>query len=326
VGPFEVFFGIFGRRIGTPTGKEAGGTVEEYRTAYQHWKEHGTPEILVYFNRVYGFPSLDELSDLRAVVEFKETIKSEFLAGEYDTEAELVGLARKHLIIAIRRLEARAAERHAADYHDDPRRPERPGAPEEFADESTGQPIDLVDVRLLLEAKLAWVNKHLTATYSNVGSLSYDGYLPRGEAERAARLLAFDPVLADHQDPAELSLFAQAVDKDVRNFRATVFDGYVRTELAEDGWTVEDFPQPSGYRPHFLAAKDGVTLRVAARLVTTEKSGIRDREVERLTQTRGDAPPATRRVVVIPDMSRSPVTKGDPQVVKLRDLLENAEA
>jgi hypothetical protein len=94
------------------------------------------PEILVYFNRIDGFASSDELDDLRAVVEFRRSISNEVLVDEYDTTAELLSLARKHLIIAVRRWKARAAGRRAeaANYDDDPHL-KQPGAPAELADE-----------------------------------------------------------------------------------------------------------------------------------------------------------------------------------------------
>src|SRR6185312_11358566 len=79
---------------------------------------------------------------------------------------------------------------------------------------------DLVDLRLLLDAKMTWLAKHLlggpdTPTFVTVGSLAYDNYLPEDQARRAARLLAFDPGLVDAHDPAELQSFARAVAEDI---------------------------------------------------------------------------------------------------------------
>jgi hypothetical protein len=103
--------------------------------------------------------------------------------------------------------------------------------------EAGGPGIDLIDVRLKLEAKLTWLAKHLLA------------------------------------GPDAPTFFARAADQDVANVRATVLDGLVRKTLADGGWTIEDFAQDAGHRPDFIAAKDTRRFRVTPRFVTTAPIG-----------------------------------------------------
>jgi hypothetical protein len=334
IGPHDIFVGIFGHRIGSPTEEAVSGTVAEYEHAHRLFKDHERPEIVIYFHRLYGLPRLGQLDSLRSVLEFKEDLDKKVLAWEYDTPSDLERLARTHLFKAVGRSKGRAEEARARNenYGDEPERLET-DAPEVVQPRDVDPGIDLEDLRLTLDAKLAWVTKHLisetgNATFATIGSLQYDGYLPREQARRAARLMAFDPGSVASADPAELRSFARAVDQDVANFRATVFDGYVRKFLKTRQWAIDDFPQTSGHRPDFLATKGGSTFRVAPRLVTSRDSEIRDRAVNRLARTRDEEPTAVRRIVVMPDLSRSPTTgpNADPQVVKLSDLVESLGA
>src|SRR5205814_7032471 len=91
-----------------------------------------------------------------------------------------------------------------ANYADEPR---------DGKDTGGDEGIDLVRLRLKLEAKFAWITKHLlagpdTPTFATIGSLQYDGYLPPDQAQRLARLVSHDPG-SDH-DPRELGAFARA--------------------------------------------------------------------------------------------------------------------
>jgi Domain of unknown function (DUF4062) len=332
IGPYDIFVGIVGHRIGSPTGKARSGTVEEYEAAYaDHQRNDGVPGILMYFRRLQGFPNSDQLESLRPVVDFRERLNNENLAWEYDNEAHLAELALTHIGRTVNRLKSRAEERQAreANYGDEPVQLDaRADLKEEVPDERDEHAIDLLDLRLKLESKLTWLSKHLLAgpdnpTFATIGSLAHDRFLPQDQARRVARLLAFDPGSIGSQDLTELQSFARAVAQDVANFRATVFDGYARENLRTAGWRVEDFEQQGKHRPDFLARKDGTSVRVAPRFVTTEISQIRDQAVARLMDTRDASPAATRRVVVIPDMSKSPTSgpNADPQVLKLRDLL-----
>jgi hypothetical protein len=308
------------------------GTVEEYQVAYERFQKEGRPSILLYFHRVHQFPKLEQIDDLRRVAEFREAIDQQGLTAEYDTEDHLIELVRKHLAKTVLRFKSEKAESQAraANFLDEPR--QDPGSEREVVDAPVDHRIDLLDLRLMLDAKLAWVSKHLlagpdTPTFANVGSLAYDGYLPREQYVRLARLLAFDPGTVEAQEPEELASFARAVSQDVSNFRATVFDGYVRHVLRTEEWSVEDFEQSEDHRPDFIAAKDDRSFRVAPRLVTSRKSSIRDRAIKRLERTRDQPPVVTRRILVIPDISASPTSgpKTDPQIVKLCDLLSLLE-
>jgi len=48
----DIFVCIFHKRFGSPTGKEASGTLEEFLLAYDSWKSLKKPHIMTYFKEV----------------------------------------------------------------------------------------------------------------------------------------------------------------------------------------------------------------------------------------------------------------------------------
>lgn len=327
----DIFVAIFGGRLGSSTGEAAAGTVEEYTVALERRKREKRPDMLVYFQQPPGPRSLREAEDMRAVFQFKEDIEQkrrEVLTGNLAKPHELFGLAQLHLHQTIERWKTGADREADPDDQEKPRDDEQPRGDERQRDDDADPGSDLIGLRLKLEAKLAWLAKHLlsgdeTPTFATIGSLEHDGYLPTQSARRCARLLALDPELVRAEAPE-----AAAVADDVSNFRATVFDRYVRRLLERKGWVLEEFPQGDGHRPDFLAIKDGRRFRVAPRLATTRDSPIRNRTVARLERSRGEGPEVQRRIVVIPDVSSSPPTDADadPQVVKLEHLVASLGA
>jgi hypothetical protein len=88
-----------GRRLGTPTGRAASGTVEEFEAAYQLWLQHRTPHLMFYFSAAPLLrPSLDDLPDIEAVLRFKKSLEKRggFLA-EFDSVGDLAHKVRHHL-------------------------------------------------------------------------------------------------------------------------------------------------------------------------------------------------------------------------------------
>lgn len=86
VGQYDVFLGILSKRFGTPTGamnpltgeEFQSGTEEEFVRAHEQWKIYKTPRINVYFKREkYALNSVDEASQAKKVLEFKERLKGE---------------------------------------------------------------------------------------------------------------------------------------------------------------------------------------------------------------------------------------------------------
>jgi class 3 adenylate cyclase len=87
IGEYEVFVGILGNRFGTPTGAHnpqtgveyESGTEEEFELAYRRWKESKEPTINFFFKNVdLKSPSLNELDQLKNVLQFKERIINEY--------------------------------------------------------------------------------------------------------------------------------------------------------------------------------------------------------------------------------------------------------
>lgn len=109
IGEFDIFVGVMWKRFGTPTGRAASGTGEEFERAYSRYKTTGRPRILFYF-RTTPFYSTDtrELSQFRRIVAFRKKLDS---AGvfyrQYDTELEFERHIREHLIRQVLELASR---------------------------------------------------------------------------------------------------------------------------------------------------------------------------------------------------------------------------
>ena len=64
---------IFWKRFGTPTLDSASGTEHEFRLAYEAWRQHGRPQIMLYFNQTpYTLRSKEEVEQLGRIVEFRD--------------------------------------------------------------------------------------------------------------------------------------------------------------------------------------------------------------------------------------------------------------
>jgi formylglycine-generating enzyme required for sulfatase activity len=94
----DVLLGIFWRRFGTPTAEAGSGTEHEFLRAYAAWKQHGRPQIMVYFNR--RDPKLRSTADLAQyaqVLQFQERFPREGLWWTYNGKAQFERLVRHHL-------------------------------------------------------------------------------------------------------------------------------------------------------------------------------------------------------------------------------------
>ena len=70
---YDVFLGIFWSRLGTPTGRASSGTVEEFERAHTRFRSTGSvPEIMLYFKDAPISPSKVDISQLAAVLQFKD--------------------------------------------------------------------------------------------------------------------------------------------------------------------------------------------------------------------------------------------------------------
>ena len=100
IGDYDIFVGVMWARVGTPTGRAASGTVEEYEAARRQWsrRRKNKPSVMFYFRRkVTAAISALDADQLRAVQTFKKRVFEDGLAREYDTVLELEGLLREHL-------------------------------------------------------------------------------------------------------------------------------------------------------------------------------------------------------------------------------------
>lgn len=100
LGEFDVFIGVMWRRFGTPTGRAASGTGEEFERAYASFQTTGRPKIMFYF-RVTPFYTTDqrELTQFAKVVKFRKKLEGAgVLFWQYDQPLEFERFVREHLI------------------------------------------------------------------------------------------------------------------------------------------------------------------------------------------------------------------------------------
>jgi hypothetical protein len=208
-------------------------------------------------------------------------------------------------------------------------RDERASADGDDEDDPDNVEADLLDLRLTLEMKLAWLCKHLlagpdTTTFATIGSLAHDGYLNDDQARLLTRILTGR---VGSTRPAIVRQFVADAKQTVSTFRAIVFDAHVRKVLKEEGWRIVDFKQPPTHRPDFLVVRGGRAHRISPRLITSRKSMIRERTTRRLRKAHDEPRPIEGSVIVIPDATRAlSAKKGSPRVLKLKDLVAGFSA
>ena len=101
--PGDIFIGIMWRRIGTPTARAISGTVEEFERAYELWLRTGRPTLMLYFKTEAFYPTLDELTQFRSVLEFKQLLRDKgALYWEYDRADEFETTVYRHLYKEVR--------------------------------------------------------------------------------------------------------------------------------------------------------------------------------------------------------------------------------
>jgi len=74
--PYEIFVGVMWKRLGTPTGRAASGTVEEFTRAYERWGVHRVPHLMFYFSRAPIDPRQDDMAQAKAVVDFQQHLQA----------------------------------------------------------------------------------------------------------------------------------------------------------------------------------------------------------------------------------------------------------
>jgi hypothetical protein len=110
IGEYDIFIGVFWNRFGTPTGRAASGSAEEFERAYALWKEHKRPSLMLYFRRSpVDLASIEEIRQKQQLLEFKESLhRLGALFREYSDIEEFGRLVALHLIQELSFLEKTA--------------------------------------------------------------------------------------------------------------------------------------------------------------------------------------------------------------------------
>lgn len=94
----DILVGIFWKRFGTPTHDSASGTQHEFRLANAAWKQHGRPQVMMYFNqKPYTPQSKEEMDQWSQVLEFRKAFPKEGLWWPYKGTSQFERLLRTHL-------------------------------------------------------------------------------------------------------------------------------------------------------------------------------------------------------------------------------------
>jgi transcriptional regulator with XRE-family HTH domain len=95
---YDIFLGIMWARFGTPTNHYGSGTEEEFRRAYERWKD--SPEsiaLMLYFKDAPISPSKLDINQLTEVKQFKQSLSEEGLYWTFQANDEFAKYLRLHL-------------------------------------------------------------------------------------------------------------------------------------------------------------------------------------------------------------------------------------
>jgi Domain of unknown function (DUF4062) len=103
---YDIFVGIMWKRMGTPTGMASSGTEEEFRLAKAKWDKNRQTPILLYFCQAPFSPphSVDEVDQLRKVVEFRTSLSTSGLVADYANPETFADVVRPHLLLTVGKL------------------------------------------------------------------------------------------------------------------------------------------------------------------------------------------------------------------------------
>lgn len=94
---YDVFLGIMWNRFGSPTGRAASGTIEEFERALARYRISGVPQLMFYFKKVDSNADV-EASQLEAVQQFRSKLaKDGLLYCEFSHPEQFGQLVRVHL-------------------------------------------------------------------------------------------------------------------------------------------------------------------------------------------------------------------------------------
>jgi hypothetical protein len=312
----DIFLGILWSRLGTETPRAASGTVEEFQLAHASFLEHGQPRIMFYFSKVPLVPRLEDLPQLEAALRFQADVSRKGLVAQYRDTAEFARLVLQHIYLAVEQLEEDNDVSAALGQ-----------SSEEEADRGRAT-TDMVELRLKLEAKMAWVCKHLlagtdTPTFATIGSLHYDKLLTDEQARVATRILSRDPTLWTGRLPEDLARTLKAESAFVRTFRANVFAGLVKETVRKAKWRVEPLADAPGRRRQFYAQRQSAHLRIAPLFALDPDGDLLARTRGRLVAPDDEEQPLDARLIVVPDKARIATAADEqPGVVRFEHLVD----
>lgn len=94
---YDVFLGLMWKRFGTPTGRAASGTVEEFERALGRYRKSGNPHLMFYFKKANSDAD-DDAAQLQAVQQFRSKLaKDGLLYTEFLSPEQFGQLVRMHL-------------------------------------------------------------------------------------------------------------------------------------------------------------------------------------------------------------------------------------
>ncbi|MDH7461125.1 DUF4062 domain-containing protein [Chitinophagaceae bacterium 26-R-25] len=100
---YDIFIGMMWKRFGTPTKVAGSGTEEEFSHAFEKWEQNNAFPVLFYFcQNATSLPgSLEEIDQLRKVIEFKMRLLNKGLIWEYKDQKTFADVIRPHLVMTI---------------------------------------------------------------------------------------------------------------------------------------------------------------------------------------------------------------------------------
>ena len=315
----DIYLAVLWSRLGTETPRAASGTVEEFERAHKSFIKRGRPRIMFYFSKAPVTPRLEDLPQLEAALRFQETVSTKGLVAHYRDLAEFARLVFQHVQLAVEQLEEDNDVSAALG---------------QSSEEEAGRgraTTDMVDLRLKLEAKMAWVCKQLlagtdTPTFATIGSLHYDKLLTDEQARVATRILSRDPTLWTGRHPEDLARTLKAESAFVRTFRANVFAGLVKEAVRKAKWRVEPLADAPGRRRQFYAERQPAHVRIAPVFALDPGGDLLARARGRLVAPDDEEQPVDARLVVVPDKARIATAADEqPAVVRFEHLLDTLE-
>jgi|CXWL01.1.fsa_nt_gi hypothetical protein len=111
---YDVFLGIMWKRFGTPTGRAASGTAEEFERALGRYRISGSPELMFYFKKADSDAG-DDAIQLQALQQFRSKLAKEgLLYWEFPSPEQFGQLVRVHLTRHIQNWAKRYCQRPEA--------------------------------------------------------------------------------------------------------------------------------------------------------------------------------------------------------------------